>query len=609
MNPPCVAFPGCTFDCVGAHVHGGGVTYRVWAPEADVVNGEGGFHQADDVRGAAGDLYWLTLDGGERLPDPASRFQPQGVDGPSQVVDATQYRWSSEAKRPAKIAGRVIYELHLGTFTPAGTYRAAIEKLDALVELGVNTIELMPVAEFAGRWNWGYDGVLPFAPTHSYGQPDDLRALIDAAHARGLAVILDVVYNHLGPCGNVLPRFSPRYFHPERASVWGQALNFDGPESAAVRQYFLQNVCMWLDEYRIDGLRLDAVHAIVDESTPHIVAQFAEAAQERGAFVIAEDDRNDARIITPRDKGGWGLDGMWSDDFHHTVRVALTGDRHAHFANYSGRSDEWVETLRQGWLYQGQHYPSWNRPRGTPAHSLAPEQFVFCISNHDQVGNRPLGDRLHEAVSPEAYRAVSMLLCLAPFTPMLFMGQEWAATSPFPFFTDHPGEVGVRMAENRTNEFRHYGAYYSAELLARMPDPQDERTFRDAHLNWDEREREPHGTVLALYRECLSLRAREPLFQNPPRRTWSVQKIGTPGTIGLRWKSATGDWLLLARLRSGPGTRGEDAFAKAHAERKWTLILSSEEKRFGGNGLLPILSNEGKIEITGPAAALFREET
>lgn len=623
-----ISLAGLTFPLVGAQADRDGVMYRVWAPDHQnvrVVTGPAGggsryvqlqrdaagFFAGHDARGKPGDLYWLQIPiRGVRpsqrlLPDPASRFQPEGVEGPSQVIDPGAFEWAATEWHRPPLRGRVIYELHVGTFTTEGTFRAAISRLDALVDLGVNTLELMPVGDFAGRRNWGYDGVMIFAPAHGYGAPDDLRALVDAAHARGLAMILDVVYNHLGPVGNVLPALSSHYFHERKESGWGAALNFDGGESAPVRQFFLQNAAMWLDEFRFDGLRLDAVHAIHDSSESHLVAQIAAAARERGAFVIAEDDRNEAKIVTPVDRDGWGLDGMWSDDFHHTMRVGLTGQCEAHFANYSGAVDEWVETLRAGWFYGGQYFKSWQRTRGTPGDALAPEQFIFCISNHDQVGNRPLGDRLHEVISPETYRAVSMLLCLTPFTPLLFMGQEWAASARFPFFTDHPGEIGANMRGNRLKEFERYNATHDASTLARMPDPQAEETFRAAKLDWSERERPVYAATLALYRDCLRVRAQHSIFQSPPRTAWRVQRVGE-GSLGLRWSQPERDWLLVTAMAAGEPSITDEPFVRPRAGRQWQVVLDSEDERFGGRGVARMIAGEG-IPLRGPGTLLLRE--
>lgn len=608
---------------VGAHLTEAGVVYRVWAPRHRRVGvsigggneparqitlqAEGdGYFAGLDPDGRAGDLYEYEIEN-SRVADPASRFQPLGVEGPSQVIDPRAHTWVTPGWRPPPLKGRVIYELHVGTFTREGTFLAAIDRLDYLVDLGVNAIELMPLADFAGDRNWGYDGVMLFAPARCYGRPDDLRALVDAAHARGIAVIVDVVYNHFGPVGNVLPRFSADYLHPSRESGWGRALNFDGENCQPVREFFVQNACMWLDEYHADGLRLDALHAIEDSSPVHIIAEIAAAVHVRGGFVVGEDERNDALAITPRPEGGWGLDGVWADDFHHTLRVALTGQREAHFGSYSGRPDEWVRTLQDGWFFQGQVFPQWERPRGTPCAQLAPERFVYCISNHDQVGNRPLGDRLHDVVSPEAYRAVSMLLCLSPYTPMLFMGQEWAAGTPFPFFTDHPGEVGRNVSKGRLNEFREKKAVYGDEVIARMPDPQAESTFRSAKLNWDERAQPRHATVLALYRECLQLRARHEVFQSPPRHWWSVERTGRH-VIGLRWRESAHEWLLLFSLVSPDEQIVASEFVRPRVGRGWELVLASNEERFGGAGVREATGGENGVPVlVSPGAMLLRE--
>ncbi len=609
---------------VGARIDHDGVSYRVWAPAHAqmrvAIGGDGddlrfvvlekdadGFFSGRDAHGRAGDLYRFQF--GETLaPDPASRFQPQGVAGPSQVIDPGGFTWQAKDWRRPPLCGRVIYELHMGTVTKEGTFRCLLDRLDALVELGVNTIELMPLADFPGQRNWGYDGVMLFAPARCYGTPDELRALVDAAHLRGLAVVLDVVYNHLGPSGNVLPTFSPYYFR-DREGIWGRALNFDGEHSGPVREFFVQNAGMWLDEYRFDGLRLDAVHAVEDTSTPHFFADVAAAAHARGAFVIGEDERNDVKTIRRPDEGGWGFDAVWADDFHHTVRVALTGQRESHFGSYQGTIDEWVETLDRGWLYHGQYFPHWKRGRGTEAGHLPPERFVICISNHDQVGNRALGDRLHQTLAPERYRAVSMLLCFAPYTPMLFMGQEWAAEKPFLFFTDHTGEIGARMAKNRQAEFERYGAHPGRDALARMPDPQAEETFLASKLDWAEREQPAHAATLALYRACLQLRAEEAIFQSPPRATWSVQKIGT-AVLGLRWKNRDGDWLLL--LSIAPPAEwpalDDDPFVRLRSGRHWKLILGSNEPRFGGSATQPTIHADLKgLVLTSPGAALLHE--
>ncbi|HEY3757955.1 MAG TPA: malto-oligosyltrehalose trehalohydrolase [Opitutaceae bacterium] len=604
---------------IGASIRpGGGVTYRVWAPDhtrLEVAIGEdapalqrtiamvrdaSGVFEACDPMGRAGDLYGFRIDGDEsRAPDPSSRFQPRGVLGPSEVIDPSAYEWKRAHWHRPSAYGRVIYELHVGTFTPDGTFAAAIAKLDAVAALGVNTIELMPLGDFPGRWNWGYDGVMLYAPARCYGRPDDLRALVDAAHGRDLAVVLDVVYNHFGPVGNPLPRYSRRYNHEEKESPWGRSFNFDGEQSEEVRRFFAGNAAYWLDEFRFDGLRLDATHAIHDESRRHILAEIAARAAERGAFTIAEDERNEASLVLEPPKGGAGLSAVWADDFHHSVRVALTGDRHSYFAGYTGECAENAEILQHGWLYHGQIFPPTGQPRGTPADRLAPESLVYCINNHDQTGNRALGERLAGLTTPAAYRAAAVLLCLAPYTPMIFMGDEWGASTPFLFFSDHPGEVGEKMAFYRKREF----AAQPPDVLARMPDPQAESTFRASKLDWDERNDAAAGALLKLHCDALRLRSQHRHFQNPPRDSWSAAAAG--GAVLLRWRGSGAEWLLICALQPRAGGPVDHPMAQPPAQSKWMPVINSDDPAYGGERRVEIAS--GAPVLTGPAAVLYRQ--
>jgi maltooligosyltrehalose trehalohydrolase len=410
---------------VGAYIFPDGIHYRIWAPahesmrvvivspndkaerRVDLSNTDGTFFGIDE-QGKAGDLYWFELPNGDRLPDVASRFQPQGVHGPSEVIDPLAYNWNTVYWQRPHLRDLVIYEMHVGTFSPAGTFRSAIEHLDHVVSLGASAIQLMPVADFPGRFNWGYDGVALFAPSRSYGRPDDFRALIDAAHAKGLAVILDVVYNHTGPEGSYLSRYTPNYFHHENKNTWGTGFNLDQSESGPVREFILQNVAYWFDEFRVDGLRVDATHAIVDKSEPHILKEISGLAHERGGFVIAEDERNPVELLRDSKGDGHHFDAVWSDDFHHSVRVALTEVQEAYFKSYNGSAQELATTLDRGWTYCGEPFPYWKgRPRGSDCHHLPPSSFVFCIDNHDQSGNRAHGERLGHLVSADRYRAAS----------------------------------------------------------------------------------------------------------------------------------------------------------------------------------------------------------
>ena len=492
-----------------------GVHYRVWAPlhktlhvvingdrELELMRDSEGIFTGVDANGRAGDLYQFKLPDGNLLPDPATHFQPQGVHGPSEVIDHAAFRWPRNDFKAPPLRNLVIYECHIGTFTPEGTFASASSKLTYLKELGVTAIQIMPVADFGGRWNWGYDGVCLYAPTRNYGRPEDMKRFVAAAHEAGLAVILDVVYNHFGPDGNYWESYSDEFFVKGDANIWGKTINF---ASRHVREFFITNVAHWMEHYHIDGFRLDATHAIVDKSEPHILSEIAEEVRRRGGFTIAEDERNLAKLITPA-PNGVGIDAAWADDFHHVVKVALTNERFAHFRSYEGTPQELFDTVENGWLFRGQVYPQWKKPRGTECAQLPPEKFVYCISNHDQVGNRPLGERLNHLVSAEAYAAASALLCLLPYTPMLWMGQEWAASSMFCFFTDHAAEIGRNVSKGRLKEFEHYGADFGKDVLRRMPDPQDPNTFYNSKLNRSEIGHADHQRVLDLYKRCLKFR-------------------------------------------------------------------------------------------------------
>lgn len=517
-----------------------GVEYRVWAPRhenaevlfmdtcerpirsIELTRAEDGFFNGLDRLGKAGDLYKFRFSGNGAFPDPASHYQPLGVHGPSQVIDHAAFQWPRcEFQRPA-LGESVIYECHIGTFTSEGTFAAAIEKLSHVQSLGATAIQLMPVADFAGRRNWGYDCVSLFAPSRRYGRPDELKRFVAAAHEVGLAVILDVVYNHFGPDGNYLETYSDEYFSKTSANIWGRTINF---ESQQVRQFFLANVIHWMEHYHVDGFRLDATHAIIDSTKKHILTEIAEAVRARGGVTIAEDERNWNQLVTPAPEG-IGVDAVWADDFHHVVKVMLTGASFAHFASYEGTSAELLDTIQNGWLFRGQVYKQTGKARGTDAECLATDKFIYCISNHDQVGNRPLGERLNQLVSPEAYAAASALLCVMPYTPMLFMGQEFAASTPFCFFTDHRGGIGRNVSKGRLNEFKHYGANFGEDVLKRMPDPQVEKTFLDAKLNWNDLQHDESRRCLDLYQRFLKFRRERLTPAMRSRGHWKAELRG-----------------------------------------------------------------------------------
>ena len=493
----------------------------VWAPRAGrvelVVGGRrtpmrrdsGGWARAP--RPPAGTDYGISLDAGEPLPDPRSAFQPAGPHGPSRVVDHAAFGWTDAGWPGIALPDLIIYELHVGTFIPGGTFDAAIGRLDDLVALGVTAIELLPVAEFPGERGWGYDGVALYAPQHTYGGPDGLRRLVDAAHARGLAVILDVVYNHLGPDGNHLAKFGP-YFTDTYATPWGEAMNFDGPDSDSVRAHFIDNAVFWLERYHIDGLRLDAVHAIHDRSAVHILEELAlrVAAITTGPrrFLIAESDLNDPRVVTPHERGGHGIDAQWSDDLHHAIHALLTGERDGYYADF-GSADDLAKALRQAFVHDGRYSSFRRRRHGRAFTGLSGHRFLGYSQDHDQVGNRARGERLVHLAGPAKARIAAALVLLAPFIPLLFQGEEWAASTPFQYFTDHHAALGRLVRDGRRHEFAAFGWDPGA-----IPDPQDPATFERSRLRWEERALPEHAAMLAWYRDLIALRRSEPALRD-----------------------------------------------------------------------------------------------
>ena len=476
-----------------------------------------GYYQAFLPGVEEGANYWFVLDG-RRLPDPYARCLPQGVHGPARVV-GTHYQFRHAL--PARpLAGQVIYELHVGTFTSEGTFAATRRRLPALLELGVTTVELMPVAAFAGARGWGYDGVALFAPHESYGSADELRELVDAAHALGLGVLLDVVYNHFGPSGNYLAAYSSRYFREDLHNAWGQAPNFAEP---ALRRLVLENARYWLEEFRFDGLRLDATHAIVDGSATHILVELAQLAHGLSPrrSLIAEDERNLAELVSEV-----GLDSVWADDFHHQLRVTLTGEREGYYGAYERSVQGIADAINRGWLYMGQRHPLSGQARGTPTDALPAEALVYCVQNHDQIGNRAFGDRLSARVGHDFFRGASLLLLFLPMTPLLFMGQEWAASSPFLYFTDHEPELGKLVTAGRRREFAGFEGFSEQTQPQMIPDPQLAATFEASKLRWAERELPTHRQTLELYRAALSLRRQDAVLKRSGREQLLAQAVG-----------------------------------------------------------------------------------
>ena len=600
------------------------VTFRVFAPETRQIRlhlltgAAAGIHeprvQRDGigefvVRGAgAGDRYMYSLDGSNPLPDPGSRFQPEGVHGPSEIVDPDAYRWRHGKWRVPTVRELVVYELHVGTFTAAGTFSAARERLRELRDLGVTAIELMPLADFAGTRNWGYDGVCLFAPSRNYGRPDDLRSLVDVAHGLGLAVFLDVVYNHLGPEGAYLPQFNPGYITDRHQTPWGGAVNLDGPGSDLVRRFIVDNARHWVREYRFDGLRLDATHSLIDNSPTHIVAEVADtvrAAAGRPMTIHVEDHRNLAALVEPRDRGGWGADGVWADDFHHIIRRRIAGDAYSYYEDFHGSCDELARTIRQGWLFTGQHSKHMRQRRGTDASGIPMHRFVICLQNHDQIGNRAYGERLHQTIDPAEWRAASTVLLTAPMTPLLFMGQEWAAGSPFQYFTDLEPDLGRHVTEGRRREFKDFPEFTDPQARQRIPDPQAQSTFDASRLDWGERERGVHAATLRLYAELLRLR-RSHRALGADTATAGDAEAPDGQTLLMRRSDDGESFLVVAKLSgSGPVAVAMSAEPRVAAQ----LVFSTEDERFAPDPSPPrveVRTDRVTIVFERPGALIFR---
>jgi maltooligosyltrehalose trehalohydrolase len=588
---------------VGAEPGAVGVHFRVWAPDRErvevVVEGRretfplspepGGYHAGLVPRLAAGARYRYRLDGGDAFPDPASRFQPEGPHGPSEVVDPGTFPWTDDAWPGIRREGQVLYELHVGALTRDGTWAAAAQELPALAELGVTVIELMPVADFPGRFGWGYDGVDLFAPTRLYGRPDDFRAFVDRAHSLGLGILLDVVYNHLGPDGNYLGQYAGAYVTDRHATPWGPALNYDGPAAGPVRELVLANAGYWIEEFHLDGLRLDATHTIHDDSPEHILAAIGRTVRERGGrrgtLVFAEDEARRVALALPLEAGGMALDGIWNDDFHHAARVAATGRREGYYRRYLGSADELV-AVTQGTL-------------AAPA-ALVPARLVTFLENHDQIAHSARGLRLNALTSPGRWRALTTLLLLSPGTPLLFMGQEFGATSPFLFFADHEPGLAKLVRQGRAEHLAQFESAADPAMQALLPDPGSPRTFARSRL--DPAERPRHREALALHRELLALRRSDPAFA--AQRTPQGRSLAA-AALALRFRRDDGlDRLLLLNL--GPDLTLEEnpaALLEPPKGSDWRLLWSSDDPRYGGGGT-PAGAREAQL-IPAESALVF----
>lgn len=608
---------------IGAEITARGVHFRVWAPQSRTVavqlyssdgaetnllplNAEAnGYFSALVPEARAGTLYKFKLDSGT-FPDPASRFQPDGPHGPSQVIDPNAFRWTDTAWRGSARDGQVIYEMHIGTFTQDGNWRAAIEQLSELARLGITLIEVMPVADFPGRFGWGYDGVNLFAPTRLYGAPDDFRAFVDRAHALGLGVILDVVYNHVGPDGNYLKEFSPDYFSSRYKNEWGEALNFDGQNSGPVREFFIANAGYWISEFHIDGLRFDATQQIFDDSEDHVLCAIQrhvrEAARGRATYLVAENEEQHAWLARNASEGGAGLEALWNDDFHHSAVVAMTGHREAYYSDHRGTPQELISAMKRGYLFQGQWYAWQKKRRGMPAGGLHPANFVTFIQNHDQVANSLQGSRLHDRTSPGRLRAMTALLLLGSGTPLLFQGQEFAASTPFLYFADHHPELAKLVTAGRRKFLEQFPSIANSDAAGCLANPESETTFKRCKLDLSDRQR--HAQHYQLHQDLLRLRRDDVVFHNPRPNGLDGAVLAAEAFV-LRFFGEDGDDrlllvnlgldLLLAQM--------PEPLLAPPAERRWQFLWSSEDPRYGGLGTPPL--GEDAWHIPGHAALVL----
>lgn len=609
---------------VGAEITSTGVHFRVWAPRSSTVevidasgaippvtlqSEEAGYFAGTVLGASPGFRYRYRLDRDQAYPDPVSRYQPEGPHGPSEVIDPLSFPWTDSDWPGRSIKGQVVYELHIGTFTPEGTYASATRELPALADLGVTVIEMMPIADFPGRFGWGYDGVNLFAPTRLYGPPDDLRRFIDRAHQLGIAVILDVVYNHLGPDGNYLACFAKDYFTDRYKTEWGEPLNFDGEQCRPVREFFLSNAAYWINEFHFDGLRLDATQAIFDASEPHIIAEIGEvvrsAARGRETIIIAENESQHSELARPIDRSGYGLDGLWNDDFHHSAHVALTGRSEAYYSDYLGTAQELLSAVKYGYLYQGQWYSWQKHRRGRPGLDLPAPAFVNFLENHDQVANSARGLRIHALTSPGRFRAMTALFLLAPGTPMLFMGQEFAASAPFNYFADHNPELASLVANGRTEFLKQFATMKDPRMAEIVPPPHELETFNRCKLDLSEREKNAH--VLRLTRDLLRLRREEPTLARQDRRLMDGATLSQHALVIRFFDEANDDRLFIVNLGRDLklDTSPEPLLAPPWGCR-WEILFSTEDPAYHGSGTDSPEAEDRGWRIPGESALVLR---
>ena len=587
-------------ECSGAG--GGAVPY-------ELDREDNGYFSGIILDAAPDMLYRYRLDRKNSYPDPASRFQPDGPHGPSQIIDPGEFGWTDGNWRGIQLAGQIVYEMHIGTFTREGTWNAATLELETLAQLGVTALEIMPVADFIGEFGWGYDGVDLYAPTRLYGTPDDFRRFVDRAHGMGLAVVLDVVYNHFGPDGAYFKEFSDDYFTDRYENEWGMAINFDGKNSAPVREFITANAAYWIAEFHIDGLRLDATQQILDSTSPHVLSEITQSARRaapgRDIIIVAENEPQDVKLVRPVEQGGYGMDGLWNDDFHHSALVAVTGRNEAYYTDYHGTPQELVSALKWGYLYQGQRYSWQKQRRGTPAFGVSPAAFITYIQNHDQVANSGWGLRLDRLTSPGRCRAITALLLLARATPMLFQGEEFASSSPFLFFADHRPDLAKAVRKGRAEFLSQFRSLATPEMQRLVPDPADRATFERCKL--DLNEREAHAEAYTLHCDLLRLRREDSVFRKQGSFDGAV--LGSEAFLLRFFDAENGDRLLLVNLGLDLHLCIAPEPLLAPPERKrWDILWSSESPKYGGAGTAALETEDG-WRIPGHAAVVLIPET
>jgi maltooligosyltrehalose trehalohydrolase len=610
---------------VGAEVTTEGVHFRVWAPEKESIDvvffdkntkellsdslhkldkESSGYFSGNVKNVVPGDLYKFRINGiNDYYPDPASRYQPFGPHGPSEIIDQNAFKWEDNDWKGIDPENLIIYEMHLGTFTSDGTYKSTIEKLQYLADTGINMIELMPVSEFPGKFGWGYDGVGLFSPSRLYGRPDDLKLFINSAHLLGIGVILDVVYNHLGPDGNYLSKYSDHYFSKKYKTDWGAAINYDDKNSNAVREYFKSNAAYWITEFHMDGLRLDATQDIFDSSETHILSEINDVVRQSGGkrttYIVTENEPQNSTLVRDRKQGGYGFDAMWNDDFHHSAMVALTGKNEAYYTDYLGNPQEFISALKYGFLYQGQYYKWQKKKRGRTSLDILPGNLINFIQNHDQIANSGRGIRIHKLTSPSRFRAMTALLFLSPQTPMLFQGQEFGSSSPFLYFADHNPELAEAVGKGRFQFLQQFRSMATEEMREVLSDPDKLESFVKSKLDFSEVEK--HAGIYKLHKDLISLRKSDPRFKMN-RIDGAV--LGHSSFV-IRYFYKNNDALLIVNF-------GIDLELKPAPEpllapldgMEWEILWSSEHPSYGGGGTALPDTGEGWI-IPGETAVVL----